>query len=91
MRFENYTYNEFDGEMNSYEEQLLLNYDDYYLEGSFSKELTNRQHLHLELGELKDELEEDFDSEYEEEDLDEKLKGEYDKNEEKPGSFLMIS
>ncbi|MCR4032448.1 MULTISPECIES: hypothetical protein [Flavobacterium] len=95
MRFENYTSEEFNGEMNSYEEQLLLNYDDY-LENNLTNELTTREPFYLELGELEDDLEDDFESEYdendwEEEDLDEKLEGEYDKNEETPGTFLMIS
>ncbi len=95
MRSENYLSEEFAGEMNSYEEQLLLNYDDY-LEGDYTNRLTASNHYNLELGELDDELEYDFDSEYdendwEEEDSSENLAGEYDENEEKPGSFEMIS
>ncbi|HEY1193708.1 hypothetical protein [Flavobacterium sp.] len=94
MIFENYTYNEFEGEMNSYEEQLLLNYDDY-LESNHANELYTRESRYLELGELEDDLEDDFESEYdendwEEEDLDEKLEGEYNKDEETPGTFLML-
>ncbi|UPZ15471.1 hypothetical protein [Flavobacterium humidisoli] len=94
MRSDNYTSEEF--EMNSYEEQLLLNYDDY-LDGDYTNRLTASNHYNLELGELEDNLGYDFDSEYdendweEEEDLDGNLAGEYDENEEKPGSFEMLS
>ncbi|RYJ40890.1 hypothetical protein NU08_0327 [Flavobacterium anhuiense] len=96
MRSENYTSEEFAFEMNSYEEQLLLNYDDY-LEGDYSSRLAASNHYNLELGELEDNLEYDFHSEYdendweEEEDLTEKPAGEYDENEETPGSFEMLS
>ncbi|WJS93867.1 hypothetical protein NYQ10_17415 [Flavobacterium johnsoniae] len=95
MRSHNYTSNEFEFEMNSYEEQLLLNYDDY-LEGDYSNSLKSSNHYNLELGDLEDNLEYDFESEYdendwEEEDLNENSAGEYDANEEKPGSFEMLS
>ncbi|MEN2487157.1 hypothetical protein AAYQ05_05080 [Flavobacterium sp. B11] len=95
MRSENYMSEEFGFEMNSYEEQLLLNYDDY-LDGDYTNRLTASNHYNLELGELEDNLEYDFHSEYdendwEEEDSNENLAGEYDKNEEKPGSFEMLS
>ncbi|AOC95895.1 MULTISPECIES: hypothetical protein [Flavobacterium] len=96
MRSENYMSDEFGLEMNSYEEQLLLNYDDY-LEGDYNNRLTASNHYNLELGELEDNLEYDFDSEYdendweEEEDLNDNLAGEYDENEEKPGSFEMMN
>lgn len=92
MRYENYASEEF--EMNSYEEQLLLNYDDF-LEGDYNNRLTASNHYNLELGELEDNLEYDFDSEYDENDWEEEelndIEGEYDKNEEKPGSFEMLS
>lgn len=92
MRYENYASEEF--EMNSYEEQLLLNYDDF-LEGDYNNRLTASNHYNLELGELEDNLEYDFDSEYDENDWEEEelndIDGEYDKNEEKPGSFEMLS
>ncbi|AWK07042.1 hypothetical protein HYN56_23545 [Flavobacterium crocinum] len=96
MRSENYLSDEFANEMNSYEEQLLLNYDDY-LEGDYTNRLSASNHYNLELGELEESLEYDFDSEYdendweEEEELDENIAGEYDDNEEKPGAFEMIS
>lgn len=96
MRSENYMSEEFGFEMNSYEEQLLLNYDDY-LDGDYTNRLTASNHYNLELGELEDNLEYDFHSEYdendweEEEDLNEKPAGEYDENEEEPGSFEMLS
>jgi len=92
MRYENYASEEF--EMNSYEEQLLLNYDDF-LDGDYNNRLTASNHYNLELGELEDNLEYDFDSEYDENDWEEEelsdIEGEYDKNEEKPGSFEMVS
>lgn len=96
MKTENYMSEEFGFEMNSYEEQLLLNYDDY-LDGDYTNRLTASNHYNLELGELEDNLEYDFHSEYdendweEEEDLNEKPAGEYDENEEEPGSFEMLS
>lgn len=95
MRSENYTSDEFATEMNSYEEQLLLNYDDY-LEGDYSNRLSASNHYNLELGDLEENLEYDFESEYdendwEEEDSNENLAGEYDENEEEPGSFEMLS
>lgn len=91
MRYENYTSEEFEFEMNSYEEQLLLNYDDY-LEGDYTNRLKASNHYNLELGELEDNLDYDFESEYDENDWEEDLPiGEYDGNEEKPGSFEMLS
>jgi hypothetical protein len=91
MRSENYTSEEF--EMNSYEEQLLLNYDDF-LDGDYTSRLSASNHYNLELGELEENLEYDFDSEYDENDWEEEelndIEGEYDKNEEKPGSFEML-
>ncbi|OIV40438.1 hypothetical protein [Flavobacterium johnsoniae] len=94
MTFQNYFYTpeESAGDMTSYEEQLLLNYDDY-LEGSFAN-ASAHNHYNLELGELEEDLEDDFESEYdendwEEEDSDTKPAGEYDENEETPGTFEM--
>ncbi|WP_133524504.1 hypothetical protein [Flavobacterium sp. 245] len=95
MRQENYMFGEFSSEMNSYEEQLLLNYNDTF-EDDFANRLKASNHYNLELGELEDDLEYDFVSEYdendwEEEDSHENFAGEYNQNEEKPGSFEMIS
>lgn len=93
MKSENYFYmsDESAGDMTYYEEQLLLNYDDY-LDGAFENELTASSHYNLELGDLEEDLEEDMDSEYDENDWEEMEsdnEGEFDKNEEKPGTFLM--
>lgn len=90
MTFHNYLNIEEDS--TSYEEQLLLNYDDY-LEGGFA--ITSPNDYNLELGELEEDLDDDFDSEYdendwEEEDNDENLAGEFGENEEQPGTFEML-
>lgn len=89
MRSENFA-----SEMPPYKKQLL-NYDDF-LEGDYTNRLAASNHYNLELGGLEENLEYDFESEYdendwEEEDFKENLGGEYDENEEKPGSFEMIS
>lgn len=95
MTFQNYFYksDESEGDLTSYEERLLLNYDDYLQDRSVNT-LPARNHYNLELGELEEDLEDDFESEYdendwEEEDSTENFEGEYDKNEEHPGTFLM--
>lgn len=94
MKSENYFYTseESTGDMTYYEEQLLLNYDDY-LDSVFEAELTASNHYNLELGDLEENLEEDLDSEYDENDWEELesigFEGEYDNNEEQPGTFLM--
>lgn len=94
MKSENYFYTseEYTGDMTYYEEQLLLNYDDY-LDSAFEAELTASNHYNLELGDLEENLEDDLDSEYDENDWEELesigLEGEYDKNEEQPGAFLV--
>ncbi|MFH6991000.1 hypothetical protein [Flavobacterium sp. FlaQc-48] len=95
MKSENYFYSSEEpaDDMTYYEEQLLLNYDDY-LDGAFEAELTASNHYNLELGELEEDLEDDFSSEYDENDWEElepdnNIEGEYDKNEEEPGTFLM--
>ena len=97
MKSENYFYTSEEslGDMTYYEEQLLLNYDEY-LERTFEAELTASNHYNLELGDLEEDLEDDFDSEYDENDWEElesdnEPEGEDDKNEEKPGTFLMIN
>jgi hypothetical protein len=97
MKSENYfnTSEESSGNMTYYEEQLLLNYDDY-LDSAFEARLAASNHYNLELGDLEEDLEDDFDSEYDENDWEEVesehyLNGEYDKNEEKPGAFLLVS
>lgn len=94
MKSENYFYTseESAGNMTYYEEQLLLNYDDY-LESAFEAELMASNHYNLELGDLEEDLEDDMDSEYDENDWEEveseAIEGEYDTNEEEPGTFLM--
>jgi hypothetical protein len=95
MKSENYLYTseESAGDMTYYEEQLLLNYDDY-LDGVFETELTASNHYNLELGDLEEDLEDDMDSEYDENDWEEvesdsEPEGEYEKNEEEPETFLM--
>ncbi|OXA80322.1 hypothetical protein SAMN05444397_10279 [Flavobacterium aquidurense] len=79
-------------DMTYYEEQLLLNYDDY-LDNAFVAELAASNHYNLELGDLEENLEDDMYSEYDENDWEELesigLEGEYDKMEEQPGAFLM--
>ena len=93
MKSDNYyTSEESAGNMTYYEEQLLLNYDDY-LDSAFEAELMASNHYNLELGELEEDLEDDMDSEYDENDWEEieshAFEGEYDANEEEPGTFLM--
>lgn len=76
-------------EKRSYEEQLLVNYDDY-LQGGSPNTITAKNHYNLELEDLEDDFESEYDeNDWEEEDADENFAGEYDKNEEKPGSFLI--
>lgn len=71
MNYENYSYSteEFSGDMTYYEEQLLLNYDDYL--DAFQAKLAASNHYNLKLGDLKEDLEDDFDSEYDENDWEE--------------------
>jgi hypothetical protein len=95
MKSENYFYTSEDsaGDMTHYEEQLLLNYDDY-LDSAFEAELRASNHYNLELGDLEENLDDDMDSEYDENDWEEldsnnSFEGEYDKNEEQPGAFFM--
>lgn len=94
MKYDNYfnASEESAGDFTHYEEQLLLNYDDY-LDSAFEAELTASNHYNLELGDLQEDLEDDFESEYDENDWEEMEsegpEGEYDKNEEQPGTFLM--
>ncbi|WP_163400841.1 hypothetical protein [Flavobacterium fluviatile] len=94
MEFDNqfYSSDEYTSDMTHYEEQLILNYDDY-LDVAFEAELTASNHYNLELGDLEEYLEDDLHSEYDENDWEELesigLDGEFDKNEEEPGSFLM--
>ncbi|KRD10345.1 hypothetical protein ASE21_11580 [Flavobacterium sp. Root901] len=85
MKSQNYLYisDETSGDMTSYEEQLLLNYDEY-LETNFANKLASSNHYNLKLGELEDFLEDDFDSEYDENDWEEE-----ENNEEETGTFLM--
>lgn len=96
MKSENYSYTseEASGNMTYYEEQLLLNYDDY-LDSAFEARLSASNHYNLELGKLEENLADDFYSEYDENDWEEVesknyFDGEYDKNEEKPGAFLVL-
>ncbi|KRD57893.1 hypothetical protein ASE40_16190 [Flavobacterium sp. Root935] len=91
MKSENYFYasDDFAGDMTSYEEQLLLNYDDY-LEGGFANNLTASGHYNLVLGDLEEDLEEDFDSEYDENDWEEEEPNE-EESDKDPGTFIMKS
>ncbi|UUF13853.1 MULTISPECIES: hypothetical protein [Flavobacterium] len=89
MIFNDYYYipEESTGDMTSYEEQLLLNYDDY-LQGNLSNTLTSHKHFNLELDDLEDEfLDDDMESEYDENDWEE-LDNEDDSE---PETFLMQS
>ena len=94
MTFQSYfnTPKESAGDVRSYEEQLLLNYDDY-LESSFSKTVTLSNHFSLEL----EDLEDDFESEYDENDWEEEEnsienpEGEFDKNHEQSVTFQLKS
>ena len=94
MKSENYFYSPEEpiDDITYYEEQLLLNYDDY-LDNAFVAELTASNHYNLELGDLEENLADDMESEYDENDWEELesigLEGEYDKNEGQPGAFLM--
>lgn len=94
MKSENYFYpsDEAAGDLTSYEEQLLLHYDDY-LEGGFTTALAATNHYNLELGELEEDLEDDFDSEYDENDWEEEDSEDDTKeeNDEEPGTFIMLS
>lgn len=93
MTFENYSHipEDFTDNITSYEEQLLLNYDDY-LEGGFSNAMAVHNHYNLELEDLEDDFESEYDeNDWEEEDPNENLSGEYDENEEQPGTFEMIN
>lgn len=67
MISDNYFYasEEYSGDITAYEEQLLLNYDDY-LQGNLSTAFASN-HYNLEL----DDLEDDMDSEYDENDWEE--------------------
>lgn len=92
MTFQNYfkRQDQFADDLTSYEEHLLLNYDDY-LDGGSINTITAKNHYNLELGGLEEDLEDDFDSEYDENDWEEEdsvIEGEFDKNEEQPGAFL---
>jgi hypothetical protein len=95
MKYENYNYTseESSSDMTYYEEELLLNYDDY-MDSAFEAKLTASNHYNLELGELEEDLEDDFDSEYDENDWEEvesdnENEVEYDKSQEEPGTFIM--
>ena len=92
MTFQNYfsTSQEFTGDMISYEEQLLLNYEDL-MDSSFTKTPKAPVYFDLELEELDDDFESEYDeNDWEEEDSYEDSHAEHDKNEEKPGTFEMI-
>jgi hypothetical protein len=64
-----YTPEQSSDDMTYYEEQLLLNYDDYM--DAFEAKLNASNHYNLELGELDEYLEDDLDSEYDENDWEE--------------------
>ncbi|KUJ62449.1 hypothetical protein AR687_08330 [Flavobacteriaceae bacterium CRH] len=93
MKSENYHYSseESAGDMTYYEEELLLNYDDY-LDGAFEAKLSASNHYNLELGDLEEDLEEDMDSEYDENDWEEESDSDPEedkKEEEESETFLM--
>ena len=87
MKSENYFYMSEDPseDITSYEEQLLLNYDDY-LKGNLA--LTSNSYNRLETVELEENLEDDFDSEYDENDWQEE---EAEESENLPGTFEMMA
>ncbi|PBJ10110.1 hypothetical protein [Flavobacterium sp. ACN6] len=92
MKSENYFYSDdSSGDMTSYEEQLLLNYDDY-LESGFTSSVKAQNHYNLELGDLDEFLEEDLESEYDENDWEEEeddLSEEDENTEGDPETFIM--
>ncbi|KAF2329054.1 hypothetical protein [Flavobacterium daemonense] len=86
MEFENYyyMYEKASDDMNYYQEDLLLDHD-RYLDVDFEARLAATNHYNLELGELEEDLEDDFLTEYDENDWEEEdsktIQGEYDSNE----------
>lgn len=64
-----YTSDQLSDDVTNYEEQLLLNYDDYL--DAFEAKLNASNHYNLELGDLQEDLEDDFDREYDQSDLEE--------------------
>lgn len=86
-----YTPEEHSGDITAYEEQLLLNYDDY-LQGNLAGTLTAHNHYNLELDDLEDEfLEDDMDSEYDENDWEEEEAEDYEEEDTENETFLMKS
>lgn len=83
MISENYNnpYQDFTGDMPSYEEELLLNYDDY-LQDNFSNsfEFTNPE-------EDSDFDTEDDEDDFDEDDIDDDLIEDYDENDREPDTF----
>ncbi|GAA6767945.1 hypothetical protein [Flavobacterium johnsoniae] len=93
MISDNYYYNseEYSGDITAYEEQLLLNYDDY-LQGNLSSTLSANNHYNLELDDLEDEfLEDDMESEYDENDWEEEETENYEEDDAANETFLMQS
>lgn len=91
MTFQNYLYTSKEAarDLTSYEEKLLL--DNNYPESSAIKSIASSK-FSLELEELEDDFESEYDeNDWEEEDSYESLNGEYDKNEEKPGDFQIAN
>ncbi|MEP6803472.1 MAG: hypothetical protein ABI892_03035 [Flavobacterium sp.] len=64
-----YTSDELSDDLTNYEEQLLLNYDDYM--DAFEAKLNASNHYNLELGDLQKDLEDYFDTENNENDWEE--------------------
>lgn len=85
---------QYDCDLTSYEEQLLLNYDNY-LEAPLTGFMASHNHYAINLDSLQDEeLEDDMESEYDENDweevendLDDDLVEHYDENERDVDTF----
>lgn len=80
-----------DGDLTSYEEHLLLSYDNY-LENPITGPTDSHNHYALKLDDINDELDDDMDSEYDEndwdeEDLDDDLIEHYDENDRDVDTF----
>lgn len=90
MELDNYfhTPDQMSGDMTSYKQELLEGYDQ-----DFNARLAASNHYNLKLGKLHEDLDDDFQSEYDENDWEEEdskdPQEESDINEKDPGTFLM--
>ncbi len=90
MEFENHLYmsDKSSGDITSYEERLLMNYND-----GFNARLAASNHYNLKLGALEEDLADDFLSEYDENDWEEEesiySQGEFHNHEGYSGTYLM--